>query len=80
VEPSAEAAGLRIETFNGELRSARVTASGAVELEYRSSARALAVLNRKSAKVLIDGEEKAPVLLGEQTIALPRGAHQVTIH
>jgi hypothetical protein len=79
VEASAEAAGLRVELFNGELRSACVPQPGVVELAYQSSARALAVLNRKPSKVWIDGVKQAPALAGEQTVALPRGRHTVTI-
>jgi hypothetical protein len=79
VEASPDDAGLRMETFNGELKSARVPRPGAIELTYQSSARALAVLNAKPVKLVVDGVEKAPVLLGQQTIALPRGRHQVTI-
>jgi hypothetical protein len=77
VEPSADAAGLRIETFNGELRSARVLGDGAIELEYQSKARALAVLNRKLSTLRIDGLEKPLAMEGDKTVALPRGRHQV---
>jgi hypothetical protein len=79
VEPAADGNGLRIETFNGEMTSARVAKSGAVEFAYRSSARAMAVLNRKPAKLQIDGVELPPAMTGEHTVALPRGQHVVTI-
>jgi hypothetical protein len=77
VEPSADVAGLRIETFNGELRSARVLGDGAIELEYQSKARALAVLNRKLSTLRIDGVEKPLAMEGGKTVALPRGRHRV---
>jgi hypothetical protein len=79
VEPGREASRLRIETFNGELKSARAPDPDTIELTYQSTARALAVLNRKPRLVLIDGKEQAPVLFGEQTVALPHGRHVVTI-
>jgi hypothetical protein len=79
VEPGPDEAGLRIEAFNGELQSARRPSPGTVELRYRSSARALALLNRKPSRMRIDGMERTPVLAGEQTVALPRGQHLVTI-
>jgi hypothetical protein len=79
VEPAREGPRLRIETFNGELKSARAPDPDTVELVYQSTARALAVVNRKPRRVRIDGMEQTPVLYGEQTIALPRGRHVVTI-
>jgi hypothetical protein len=79
VEPAPARDGLRIEMFNGDLQSAHLTAGGAVELEYRSSSRALAVLNRKPLRLQIDGAPHAPVFVGDHTIALPRGRHQVAI-
>jgi hypothetical protein len=79
VEPAPETEGLRIESFNGELTSAHRSKSGAVEFTYRSSARALAVLSRKPGKLVIDGEERTPALVGERTIALPRGQHLIEI-
>jgi hypothetical protein len=79
VEPANESVGLRIESFNGELRSARVPRPGTIELAYKNSARALAVLNGTPSKITIDGTVKPPVLMGEHTIALPRGQHIVTI-
>jgi len=60
---SAEAGGevpaLRVSHFNGELTSAQSVAANAIELSYRSSARAIAVLNRKPTRVEIDGAEAA---------------------
>ena len=79
VEPARDGPRLRIETFNGELKSARAPDAETIELSYQSSARALAVLNRKPGRVRIDGVEQAPVLFGDLTVALPRGKHTVAI-
>ena len=78
VEPARAAEGLRVERFNGELKSAR-SSGGAVEIGYQSTARALMVLSRKPRSLQIDGAETALNLVGEQTIALPRGQHLVTV-
>jgi len=79
VEPARDGPRLRIETFNGELKSARAPDAETIELSYQSSARALAVLNRKPGRVRIDGVEQAPVLFGDLTVVLPRGKHTVAI-
>ena len=77
VEPAAKPAGLKILDFNGELKSAKVTPAG-VELAYRSSARAMATLERAPRKLEIDGAEAKPELSGDVLI-LPRGQHLVTL-
>ena len=79
VQPGADTPRLQITRFNGELASAQLTAPDAVELSYRSSARAIAVLNRAAARVEIDGAETAPDPAGPDAIFLPRGQHLVTI-
>jgi hypothetical protein len=79
VEPAKEVALLRVESFNGDLKSARELRPGTVELSYQSGTRALAVLNRKPGSLRIDGVETALSLAGEQTLTLPRGRHTVTI-
>ena len=77
VEPSPDLPPLRITAFNGELKSAASTGSG-VEFAYRSSARALASLDRIPAKVEIDGVQVQPQFEG-QVLLLPRGQHLVTL-
>jgi hypothetical protein len=77
IEPSQKAAILKILDFNGDLKSAKVTADG-VEFAYQSSARALATLERAPRKVEIDGAETKPELSGNVLI-LPRGQHLVTL-
>jgi len=77
IEQSPKAAALKILDFNGELKSAKVTADG-VEFAYQSSARAMATLERAPRKVEIDGAETKPELSGNVLI-LPRGQHLVTL-
>ena len=79
VEAGAASGGLQVTYFNGELTSAQAVGPGLVELSYRSSARAFAMLNRKPARVEIDGADTAPDLAGANTLMLPRGQHLVTI-
>jgi hypothetical protein len=77
VEISAKPVGLRVTGFNGELKSASVTPSG-MQFAYRSSARALATLDRVPRRVEIDGAEVQAQLVGD-VIFLPRGQHLVTL-
>jgi hypothetical protein len=65
--------------FNGELTSAQAAGPDAVELSYRSSARAIAVLNRRPLRVEIDGTASALDPAGPSAIFLPRGQHLITI-
>ena len=80
IEAGAETAGLRVTHFNGELTSAQLLGADSIELSYRSSARAFAILNRKAVRVEIDGADGAPDPAGPNAIFLPRGQHLVTIH
>jgi hypothetical protein len=76
VEPSPDLPPMRILALNGELESAAATRSS-VEFTYRSSARALAVLDRLPARVTVDGTEvQSPEFAGHALI-LPRGQHTV---
>jgi hypothetical protein len=77
IEPSPKATALKILDFNGELKSAKVTADG-VEFAYQSSARAMATLERPPRKLEIDGAEAKPELSGNVLI-LPRGQHLVML-
>jgi hypothetical protein len=78
IEPSSAAAQLHLVRFNGELRGAR-SMGASIEFSYRSSARAIAMLDRQARHVLVDGEEVVPQLAGPLTILLPRGQHVVTL-
>jgi hypothetical protein len=80
IEPGGAPPALQVTHFNGELTSAQVVGASAVELAYKSFARALAILNRKPVSVEIDGTETPPDPGGPNTIFLPRGQHLVTIH
>jgi hypothetical protein len=77
VEPSPDLPPLRIIAFNGELKSSASTQSG-VEFAYRSSARALASLDRIPSRVEIDGVAVQPQFEGK-VLLLPRGQHLVTL-
>ena len=79
VEAGGQTPAVRVIRFNGELISAESINGHAVELAYKSSARAFAVLNRKPVRVEIDGAEGAPEAAGPNAIRLPRGQHIVTI-
>lgn len=75
IEASPNLPPFRIESFNGELKSAAVTPSG-IELAYRSSARALALLDRVPARIDVDGSP-AELQLAGRVVMLPRGQHVV---
>ncbi len=79
VEAGGEEPALRVTNFNGELTSAQVVDGHAIELSYKSSARACAVLNRKPLHVEVDGAQMAPESAGPNAIFLPRGQHIVTV-
>ena len=80
VEAGTQAVPLRVVHFNGELTSAQALDGGGVELAYRSSTRAIALLNRKPLRLDVDGAECEPDIAGPTAIFLPRGQHIVTIH
>jgi hypothetical protein len=79
VEPGAQTNGLRLVRLNGDLTGARVISTKGLEFSYRSSARAIAVLNKAPARLRLDGVEWSIVKAGPSTILLPRGNHTVTL-
>lgn len=79
VEVSPESAGLRLVRLNGDLVSARVVSSGAMEFSYQSSGRAIAILDREPRSLRIDGRDAALQRAGATTLFLPPGRHAVTI-
>jgi hypothetical protein len=79
IEPGKDAAGLHIVRLNAELQDARRVGANGVEFSYQSSARAIAVFDRRPAKVSVDGGDEPPQFAGPNTILLPRGQHVVTI-
>ena len=72
-------AGLRIVRLNAELQDARRLSANCVEFAYESTARAIAVLDRRPLKLSLDGREEPLELAGPNTVLLPRGQHLVTI-
>ncbi len=69
--------------FNGELRSAERTDDSTIELSYENASRAFALLDRKPARLELDGAVAGlTVLPSDQrfVLLLPRGRHLVTIH
>jgi hypothetical protein len=69
---------LAVTDFNGQLQSATYQPDG-VEITYASLSRAFAKLNRKPAKLLIDGREAKLEVSGEYVVRLPRGKHTARI-
>jgi len=81
VEAASEEAPIRILDLNASLRSAEVTAGG-VTFSYRSSSRALAVVDRRPSVIEIDGARVAPVVEASGAnwvVHLPRGEHSVVL-
>ena len=79
VEAGGESPALRVIRFTGELTSAQLSGANAIELSYRSSARAIVILNRTPVTVEIDGAQTAPDPAGPNALVLPRGQHLVVI-
>ena len=77
IERAAQPAPLRVLDFNGDLRTAKATASGA-EFSYQSGARAMAVLEKKPVKLEIDGLPATPEMAGN-VLLLPKGQHLVAV-
>jgi hypothetical protein len=67
----------------GELRSAERSGDSTIELSYENSSRAFALLDRKPARLEIDGAVAGLMVLPADkrlALLLPRGQHLVTIH
>jgi hypothetical protein len=79
VEPGKDLPGLHMVRLNAELQAARRVGANGVEFSYESSARAIAVFDRRPLKLLLDGTDEALQFAGPNTILLPRGQHIVTI-
>src|ERR1035437_4536421 len=69
---------LRVLDFNGTLISAEIRFDG-VELNYESTSRAFAQMNRRPIRLVIDGKPHALDLCGDFIVCLPRGKHKVLI-
>jgi hypothetical protein len=71
----------RILRFSGDLLAVRVV-DQSVTVNYESSARAIALLDRRPAKVAVDGAAIDPDLVAGKrhwSLRLPRGAHTVAL-
>ncbi|MEN6603774.1 MAG: hypothetical protein ABFD86_15295, partial [Bryobacteraceae bacterium] len=81
IEPVDAAPPLRVLALNADLRSAGAT-THSIEFAYRSQARALALVDKRPARIDVDGET-AKVDVRETGSAylllLPRGQHLVSL-
>lgn len=81
VAPAAQTPAVRLLDFNGELRDAAALPAG-LEFAYSSTARALAVLDRRPVRLEIDGASAEPQVrkgAGGWLLRLPRGQHLVSL-
>ncbi len=81
IGPGREQPPLRLLHVNLDLLGARSTAGG-VEFEYRSSSRAAVLVDRRPARIVIDGAAAAPPVLegaGHFSVLLPPGRHKTLI-
>jgi hypothetical protein len=78
-EAGTSSPALEVTHFNGELTSAQSVDRNTIELSYKSTARAIAILNQKPVSVEIDGAATQPDPAGPNAIFLPRGQHLITI-
>ncbi|HWR49471.1 MAG TPA: hypothetical protein VN428_00080 [Bryobacteraceae bacterium] len=80
--PAAEQTAVRLLDFTGELKSARAVPGG-LELAYRSSAKAIAVLNMAITSLEIDEEPASAEVIesgnGRTVLLLPRGQHLIRL-
>ncbi len=81
VEPTDLAPPLRLLALNANLRSAGATARS-IEFAYQSSARALALVDKRPGVIEVDGESAKIEVReagGTHLLLLPRGQHLVSI-
>ena len=81
IEPARQEPAARIVDFNGNLRSITASATG-LQFSYQSSARAVALLNARPAKVEVDGAttDRPVARSGSNSVLLlPRGQHVVQV-
>jgi hypothetical protein len=82
VRAGSAAGTARLLDFNGTLESAAAE-TGRIEFSYRSSARALAALDREPKRVEIDGAPLSPSIWPRGAgcvLALPPGSHVAAIY
>lgn len=81
IEPAPRDCDVRVLDFNGQVQSAQVT-DGGIELSYRSSARAIAVVSARPQAIKLDGRKIELTFLGSGdrfVVVLPRGQHLLTL-
>ena len=80
IEASAEAPPIRLIDFNGDLKTARSLPHG-LEFSYESTARAMAMLDKKPASVEVDDSPLSALSSqqDERVVTLPRGGHRVRV-
>jgi hypothetical protein len=79
IEASPPIVSPRLLRLTGDLKAARAVSATAIEFSYRSSGRAIAILDRAPVRIEIDGAEIPLDLAGPKTVMLPRGQHVVTL-
>jgi hypothetical protein len=79
IEPAQEEACVHLVRLNGDLQAAGRVSTTSIEFSYQSTARAIAVFDRRPIDILLDGAKEPLELAGPRTILLPRGQHIVTI-
>lgn len=79
VEPAKTGGRVRLVRLNGDLETARNIATGGIEFSYRSTARAIAILDCAPRRIRIDGVPRPLEMAGPTSVLLPRGEHLVTI-
>jgi len=79
VETALSQRGPRLLYLNGELQAARVVDDRTVVFSYRSTARAIVLVDRRPQQVQSDGVDANPLTAGATTVLLPRGQHVVNI-
>jgi hypothetical protein len=83
VEASPTNSGPHVLDFNGDLRSAERAGNSGIDLSYECASRAVALVDRKPARLEIDGADAPLTFLASgnrYSLLLPRGQHLVTIH
>jgi hypothetical protein len=76
IEHAVEQPALRLLDFNGDLKSAESTVAG-LKITYQSDSRAVALLDKKPARVEVDG---AAFAQSSSVLLLPRGSHVVMFY
>jgi hypothetical protein len=82
VEAAAKAPDIRLLDFNGDLKTAALAPGGGLEVAYRSSSRALAILDHRPRLVEVDGSVAEVTVTGSggrYVVFLPRGQHVAMI-